>query len=979
LANIIVAQESLGGIEQIYDACTVGQALSRRGHNVTYVVHETALLQSLLDEAPSAEILQAPGTLSFHDAGRDGPEFKSHIDLIMAADFGEPRALRSNLEYWLSVLRELQPSVVLGFSAPTAWLASASRYPSLVLGAGADLPAIDGPSLAELPWSKSAQGRVGLLMRNVAAAVEGLDIPPLGYPSELLERCSIVRYGLNALDPYLHFRRGVSIGVLPATARQRSETKPRKVVVFPDARCPEIERLILSLGQVGNVELEIFAGGLSRSMRSYLAAFAHVKLHVAFSDALDAMSDAAAIVHHGSSYIATAVLRLGLPQLVLPWTGKQLALVEGLKLLGVTWFKDPRSPIEELAGTIAGVTEDAELASRARQQAENAAAVADAVPELAKQVEAAAAGAKPERKLQSSVYCKLPFEHACICTEGTARICCVAQDVIRKDGMPMSLYTNTVEEIWNSDHMKEIRRAMASGERLDACMVCYANERATGRSYRTTVGIDPLDSGPSASDFVGALERDGYHVSSRPSYVKLELGNLCNLKCRMCYGGNSSEIERDPVHSRWNGGDEPLHAIWEGAVAEIGPAMRIGISSSGILPRSGAEGFYWTDGNAEFDVPIGGHSLLDHLVVKFEPELATGRSYSIEVNGGAVASGVVESGAPPISIPLSAVKVGKSLHIRIAGGNGGQDLHRGLPLASVQLTRHTPGGQPAAAAIEVVNRKLPKPGLWYEDDALVFKDLLGDVSGLRRLFVTGGEPLLERRFSQMVDYLVDSRAAGNILLEIVTNATRVDSALFQKMSRFKRLEISLSLDATGAVFDYMRYPGRWSTVERNVRLMRQLVPDAVIIAVPVIQIYNVLDLADICRFCVDVGIELNANFIQTPQRLTTEILPRPVLQRAAEKLHAYAANECPENLREHVVSIAQYLAEQPGGGDAALLREFMLFTNDLDVTRQQSLGESLPELQNLLRDCGYPWLDQVLHAAVFPQRRPAKDRVHAWI
>ena len=50
---------------------------------------------------------------------------------------------------------------------------------------------------------------------------------------------------------------------------------------------------------------------------------------------------------------------------------------------------------------------------------------------------------------------------------------------------------------------------------------------------------------------VGDCPQSGFALPYRPSYLHLNLSNLCNLRCRMCFAGNSSEIEADPVHGQW--------------------------------------------------------------------------------------------------------------------------------------------------------------------------------------------------------------------------------------------------------------------------------------------------------------------------------------------------------------------------------------------------------------------------------------------
>ena len=96
----------------------------------------------------------------------------------------------------------------------------------------------------------------------------------------------------------------------------------------------------------------------------------------------------------------------------------------------------------------------------------------------------------------SKTFCALPFQHLCIGPEGTARTCCVSHDLVSEHGAPMSLNVHTMDEIWNSAYMRNIRRGMLKGERISACEVCYESEAASGQSYRTHTGLEPISRQP---------------------------------------------------------------------------------------------------------------------------------------------------------------------------------------------------------------------------------------------------------------------------------------------------------------------------------------------------------------------------------------------------------------------------------------------------------------------------------------------------
>src|SRR5437016_8295600 len=97
-------------------------------------------------------------------------------------------------------------------------------------------------------------------------------------------------------------------------------------------------------------------------------------------------------------------------------------------------------------------------------------------------------GSQARQRLVSKMadtFCALPFQHLCVGPEGTVAICCATSELVQEHGAPMSLNVHTMDEIWNSAYMRNMRRAMLRGERISACEVCYGGEATIGHSYRT--------------------------------------------------------------------------------------------------------------------------------------------------------------------------------------------------------------------------------------------------------------------------------------------------------------------------------------------------------------------------------------------------------------------------------------------------------------------------------------------------------------
>jgi organic radical activating enzyme len=143
---------------------------------------------------------------------------------------------------------------------------------------------------------------------------------------------------------------------------------------------------------------------------------------------------------------------------------------------------------------------------------------------------------------------------------GRAALCCIATESVRDgEGRPLNLAIHSFGEIWNSRYYRDVRRKMYAGERVPACRMCYENEANNIQSYRQWANDYWLAQRESAPALAASVERSAGRdfEADEPASFDLRVGNLCNLKCRMCNAGYSSQIEKDPVHGRWHPAAEP--------------------------------------------------------------------------------------------------------------------------------------------------------------------------------------------------------------------------------------------------------------------------------------------------------------------------------------------------------------------------------------------------------------------------------------
>lgn len=134
-------------------------------------------------------------------------------------------------------------------------------------------------------------------------------------------------------------------------------------------------------------------------------------------------------------------------------------------------------------------------------------------------------------------HCLAPWVHTFVSPQSERRMCCASREpsqnfkqYIDAEGEESGDYNPmTLEEHWNSEHMKSVRTRMMAGETLPECQVCDKKLLNTDvyRSYFNNMFAHKRDEVLSKTDADGTFH--GLPVS-----YDYRVSNICTFKCRMC-------------------------------------------------------------------------------------------------------------------------------------------------------------------------------------------------------------------------------------------------------------------------------------------------------------------------------------------------------------------------------------------------------------------------------------------------------------
>ena len=142
-------------------------------------------------------------------------------------------------------------------------------------------------------------------------------------------------------------------------------------------------------------------------------------------------------------------------------------------------------------------------------------------------------------KIPHEQFCVLPWVSLETSPIGTVRPCCLAEDELVDDaGEKFNLATARFGAIQDSASMRQLREQFLAGEQPQTCRKCWREERS-GRTSKRMHTLDRLKH---------MIDDSEWTVDAKPlMFLDLKLGNICNLKCRICGSWSSSTFATEEL------------------------------------------------------------------------------------------------------------------------------------------------------------------------------------------------------------------------------------------------------------------------------------------------------------------------------------------------------------------------------------------------------------------------------------------------
>ena len=128
-----------------------------------------------------------------------------------------------------------------------------------------------------------------------------------------------------------------------------------------------------------------------------------------------------------------------------------------------------------------------------------------------------------------------------------------------------------------------------------------------------------------------------------------------------------------------------------------------------------------------------------------------------------------------------------------------------------------------------------------------------ELDKLHGIWITGGEPFMDDSVFDFFDKLKQYCDPAQLKVLITTNASKLDVPRLAELNGFKKLQLHVSIDATGDLYKYMRgYNYTWEQIDSKIKLLhqQQKIYNYKLSLNGTYQLHNMLNLEEFYNWCL---------------------------------------------------------------------------------------------------------------------------------
>ncbi len=248
------------------------------------------------------------------------------------------------------------------------------------------------------------------------------------------------------------------------------------------------------------------------------------------------------------------------------------------------------------------------------------------------------------------------------------------------------------------------------------------------------------------------------------------------------------------------------------------------------------------------------------------------------------------------------------------------------------------------------------PILFHADDnkGELLKEVLSHVDHIDLAYFAGGEPLITEEHYILLEEMIRKNRT-DITLRYNTNASNIkfkDYDILDLWKRFKKIELSCSVDHYGERAEWLRHGTNWGDVEKNLLIFRNL--DYISFQInTVFSIFNFLTLTDFYEYLISKNIIIKEDWHHSlylavhPSYYSAKSLPVDMKETAIQKTNKFIEKvKDSYPLLSNLTTNAVNFAKEENSWESNR-NKFLKLTHSIDQIRNENFFKVFPELQDL--------------------------------
>lgn len=226
------------------------------------------------------------------------------------------------------------------------------------------------------------------------------------------------------------------------------------------------------------------------------------------------------------------------------------------------------------------------------------------------------------------------------------------------------------------------------------------------------------------------------------------------------------------------------------------------------------------------------------------------------------------------------------------------------------------------------------------------KNLLENLTNLTTVHFCGGEPLYDK---DALNYLNSIQNKKNVFLSYATNGqTFPNDNILQIWKEFKKVTLSISVDASDDQYDYFRYPGKWTTFLKLVDDIRTNYPEIDVVFHVPINLFTLFSISEFIHTVEKYNVSVHFNTVHQPDEFSITALPLELKNKLMKDFSNCIKKDTHSTVSELYEYINNYIysSDDFENEKSRMIEHFF----QLDKYRKTSIKDSCPELYKYLKE-----------------------------